>query len=256
MDTYNLTREQQQILRAIAAAYTRNPEFEFSLSPNSDTLRQKDTDVASGVTAADLYALDDEQLIKRWKRDDGGHHCKPTQRGLDAVLTDFVKPAAAILTTFEPPAIAESIRRFRTDHPRPEKVAFLMMRFGRTRMHKVIAAAVRSTLAAYELGALRADDKEYHEDLYYNVATYMHGCSFGIAVFERLESDDFNPNVSLEVGYLRALRKPVCLLKDRTLNLLPSDLLGKLYCEFDAQRPTETIKRSLTGWLKDHGLLD
>ena len=27
-----------------------------------------------------------------------------------------------------------------------------------------------------------ARDKEYHEDLYPNIQTYMHGCGFGIAI--------------------------------------------------------------------------
>ena len=31
-------------------------------------------------------------------------------------------------------------------------------------------------------------------------------------MFERLESERYNPNVALEVGYMMALGKPVCLL--------------------------------------------
>ncbi len=78
------------------------------------------------------------------------------------------------------------------------------------------------TLASYGITALRADDKDYHEDLFTNIVTYLYGCSFGIAVFERIETDDVNPNVSLEVGYMQGLRKPVCLLKDKTLRALHS----------------------------------
>ena len=63
--------------------------------------------------------------------------------------------------------------------------------------------AIQSTLGTFGIAALRADDKEYHDDLLPNVLTYIYGCRFGIAVFERLEAEDFNPNVSLEVGYMR-----------------------------------------------------
>ncbi len=78
---------------------------------------------------------------------------------------------------------------------------------------------------------------------------------FGIALFERLEEDEFNPNVSLEVGYLRALRKPVCLLKDKTLKTLQTDLVGKLYKSFDPQDPKKTIPRELENWLRDKEII-
>ena len=84
--------------------------------------------------------------------------------------------------------------------------------------------------------------------------TYIYGCGMGIAVFERIESDDFNLNVSLEVGYMMAMKRPVCLLKDRTLRALPSDLVGRLYKPFDLQDPSKSIPPVLRQWLKDKGL--
>lgn len=51
-----------------------------------------------------------------------------------------------------------------------------------------------------------------------------------------------------------ALRKPVCLLKDRTLTALHTDLVGKLYKEFDPLDPIATIPNELSRWLKDKGL--
>jgi nucleoside 2-deoxyribosyltransferase len=99
-----------------------------------------------------------------------------------------------------------------------------------------------------------ARDKEFHDDLYPNIQTYLHGCGFGIAVFERLESEEFNPNVALEVGYMFGLRKHVLLLKDRTLRALQTDLVGKLYREFDPQNPEETIPAQIDGWLSDKDL--
>ena len=76
----------------------------------------------------------------------------------------------------------------------------------------------------------------------------------GIAVFERIESDDFNPNVSLEVDYMMATGRPVCLLKDKTLRALPSDLVGRLYKSFDAQDPNDLISTVLRQWVGDKGL--
>jgi len=98
----------------------------------------------------------------------------------------------------------------------------------------------------------RADDKQYHEDLYWNVLTYMHGCGYGVAIVDRIEEDEFSPNVAFEIGYMKGLNKNVCILKDKNLKELPADLLGKLYKPFDPQNPENTIRESLSEWLSDH----
>lgn len=154
-----------------------------------------------------------------------------------------------------PPVIHQSLTKFFEDHPDSKKTGFIMMQFGSTSLHESIVSGICSTLATYGLTALRADDKEYHEDLFSNVQTYLYGCGFGIAVFERLEDDDFNPNVSLEVGYMRALGKKVCLLKDRTLKTLQTDLVGKLYKSFDPQNPGQSIPPELQKWLEDNDII-
>jgi hypothetical protein len=143
---------------------------------------------------------------------------------------------------------------FRADHPEPKSCVFLMMKYRATPLHTRIAEAIRATCSTHGLEALRADDKRYSDDLLPNVRTYMHGCDSGIAVLERLTEDDFNPNVSLEVGYMMAQAKPVCLLKDKTLTSLQTDLLGRLYDAFDTQDPENTIPPVLEKWLKDKGL--
>jgi hypothetical protein len=130
-----------------------------------------------------------------------------------------------------------------------------MMKFGKTRMHETILQSIKTTLNKYSINGLRSDDKEYHDDLFANVLTYIHGCAFGIAVFERLEEEEFNLNVSLEVGYMRALRKSVCLLKDNTLKTLHTDPAGKLYKEFDHQDPSSSIPAELEKWLRDKDIL-
>jgi hypothetical protein len=148
-----------------------------------------------------------------------------------------------------------SLKAFQKDHPDPSKTGFIMMKFSRTKAHEEIAAAIKSALGEYGIKGVRADDKQYHDDLFPNIQTYIHGCAFGIAVFERIEADDFNPNVSLEVGYMLALKRPVCLLKDRTLRTLHTDLIGKLYRLFDPQDIYPTITKELGKWLSDKGLV-
>jgi hypothetical protein len=154
-----------------------------------------------------------------------------------------------------PPEIQNSIESFFSDHPANISTAFIMMRFGTTPAHKKITQAIQSCLEPFGIPALRADDKEYHRDLFSNILTYVYGCKFGIAVFERIDGDEFNPNVSLEVGYMLALAKPVCFLKDRTLRTMPSDLIGKLYRSFDPQGPARSIPPELRKWCKDQGII-
>jgi len=150
-----------------------------------------------------------------------------------------------------PPEIAESLAIFKQEHSNPNTTAFIMMRMLKTPAHEEINHAIKNTLRQHGIAGLRVDDKEYNPDLFLNIRTYMHGCGFGVAVFERIEEEQFNPNISLEVGYMLALGKAVCLLKDRTLKTLPADLIGKLYRPFDPQNITETIARALPAWLHD-----
>lgn len=154
-----------------------------------------------------------------------------------------------------PLEITESLTLFRQDHPDFDRNAFIMMQFGTTQAHSSIVDAIKNTLSKYRIEALRADDKDYHDDLFPNVLTYLYGCKFGIAVFERLEIEAFNPNVALEYGYMRALKKPICLLKDKTLNELQTDLIGKLYKPFDPQDPQNTIPEVLEKWLRDKDII-
>ena len=130
-----------------------------------------------------------------------------------------------------------------------------MMQFGETSAHTEITEAIKDALRPHGIAGLRADDKQYHDDLFPNVMTYIYGCGFGVAVFEHLEAKEFNPNVALEVGYMFGLRKPVCLLKDKVLSTLPTDLIGRLYKEFDSQDPIGTIPKAVSEWLSDKGII-
>lgn len=153
-----------------------------------------------------------------------------------------------------PVEIQNSLERFRSDHPNPSKAAFLMMRFDESPQQLAIQRAINDALARHGITALRADGRMYHRHLFYNIATYMHGCGMGVAVFERLKQDDFNPNISLEVGFMAALDKPLCLLKDSTLRCLQTDLVGWIYRPFDTYDPAAKIRKEIESWLADDGL--
>ena len=165
---------------------------------------------------------------------------------------ELVSRAAMIVEA--PLGIHHSLAHFRLDFPNPADAAFIMMRFGAADGHRSILDGIKKALAAAGITGIRADERQYHDDLFNNVLTFMHGCGFGIAVFERLDEREFNPNVSLEVGYMLAMQKPVCILKDRLLTTLHTDLMGKMYSEFDSLEPAASLSKSLSAWLRQKNL--
>lgn len=174
---------------------------------------------------------------------------------VNTVLQAQQKPEKTIsdqaITT---PEIASGLEKFRKDFPDGSRTAFIIMQFGSTKLHQDIVSTIKEVLSRHGITGLRADDKEYMDDLFPNVKVYMHACDFGIAVFDRITEDDFNPNVTLEVGYMLGMGKDVLLLKDRTLRSLSTDLTGKLYKEFDTTDVKNTLPQQIEKWLSDKGL--
>jgi len=174
-----------------------------------------------------------------------------------ALLTDlgFAAMPERSVAEAAPRRARASVTRLLEDHPDYDRNCFLMMSFRPSRHLIRIYSAIRSVMTALGFTTLRADQRRYSDDILTNIETYVYGCSFGIAVHERVETEAHNANVALEVGYFLGLQKPVCLLKERTLPRLPSDLAGKLYVDFDLNRLHLSLRGSLAQWLGDYGFL-
>ena len=100
------------------------------------------------------------------------------------------------------PEIATGLEKFRADYPVGSKTAFIIMQFGGTKPHDSVVRCIKDTLHTQGITALRADDKEYMDDLFPNIKAYMHACDFGIAVFDRI-TEDCSIRLDIEVeGYL------------------------------------------------------
>lgn len=153
------------------------------------------------------------------------------------------------------PEIAVSLDRLRERYPHYVRCGFLIMRFTASKPYGRIVDTICQTAGRHNLNILRADAHEFHADLLSNVKTYLHGCSFGIAVYDRIRTDEPNINVGFEAGYMMAMNKPVLLLKDETLPQLQADLAGKLYKGFDPHNPEETIPPQFEKWLEDYGII-
>lgn len=151
--------------------------------------------------------------------------------------------------------LAEALVRFRRDHPLPSRTGFVLMQFQDTPQHLAMLDAVRDCFGSFGLRLLRADDHHYSKELLTNIETYLHGCGFGVAIFDRISQDRFSPNVAFEIGYLHSLKKPICILKDSTLGSLPSDFSPFLYIDINAYKPSDGLRDKVYRWVRDNSLL-
>jgi len=151
--------------------------------------------------------------------------------------------------------IKKPLEKFYKDFSKPQNCGFLMMKYEDTPIPTAIEKIIKEYFIIKKFKILRADDKWYSDDLLTNIRTYMHGCSFGIALFDRINTNYFNPNVSLEIGYMMSLNKPILYLKDKTLVSLHTDLVGKLYSEFDFQNPKKSLIKVIEKWLSDNEMI-
>lgn len=150
-----------------------------------------------------------------------------------------------------PIEIRSSLIRFFNDFPNYMNNCFLIMSFENSKFHTEITQLLEKHLHKYQINLIRADYKNYSDELWRNIQTYLHGCRYAFAVFERISTEQFNPNVSLEVGYVLSMQKKICLLKERTLPKLPTDIVGRLYYEFDIQNMNQSIERAIDKWAND-----
>lgn len=142
------------------------------------------------------------------------------------------------------------LRQFLDEHPDPDRNVFVMMRFKDTPQMGEIYGAIKESCNAYGFHAVRGDDREYTEDLWSNILVYMICCQYGIAVFEDIDQRDFNPNVSLELGYMMGRRKRTLILKEQHLPDLPADVVHRLYKPFDMFAINESVSRVVSRFLQ------
>lgn len=126
-----------------------------------------------------------------------------------------------------------------------DKSVFIMIRY-RRRNEKLISD-IKKILSDNGYNGVLASEHNLTNDLYNPIACLL-SCSKGIAVFDRAESEQvFNPNVAYELGMLHLLGRESLILKHRTLRTLHTDILMKLYSEYENPK---TAKREIVNWIK------
>ena len=131
-----------------------------------------------------------------------------------------------------------------------KKVAFVIMKFSKDDRFIKALSTIKNILQKYSIIGVRADEYQFARTIWENIKAYMDNADFGIAITDSVEEDYINSNVSVEIGYMLALKKKVCLLKEKSLDKLHSDFAGIIYKEFDINNVEGTIPTVLTDWMK------
>jgi hypothetical protein len=138
----------------------------------------------------------------------------------------------------------------------PEGDVFLMTRFHGADLaaYAEFVQVLNEELNGYGLRLIRADYKQFRDELWSNVCHHMENAEFGIAVFDCF--DDLPPslNVSLELGYMLAKGKRCLLLRDVRLPALQADLAGHICHEIDQRDISGTVRGCVRDWLRDLGV--
>ena len=142
------------------------------------------------------------------------------------------------------------VEKFIGQYPHVDRNVLVMMSASTPRSNAIFEA-VAGELQDHGLVALRADRKAMSPVLWWNVVTYMLGSSYGVVVYEPHDGIPFNPNVSIEAGFMLALDRPVLFLLSNALQGLPVDFSGHIYRTYNAGAGESELLGSARAVVKD-----
>lgn len=153
-----------------------------------------------------------------------------------------------------PPALVQPLRAFLADHPFDTNV------FGMTRFPDAKAgtadpvgralAVVREVCSESGLEFHLASDRAIVDDLWANVTAHMWACRYGVALFEDRVDRGLNHNLLIEVGAMLMTGRRCALLKDGSIERMPTDFVGMIYKSVDLSAE-DTVAATVRAWLKD-----
>lgn len=108
----------------------------------------------------------------------------------------------------------------------------------------------RDTCALHALELHLASDRAMHDDLWTNVTAHMWASRYGIGLFEDRVQRGLNHNLTIEIGGMLTTGRRCALLKDGSLEKMPTDLVGQIYKSVDLDRH-ESVADALHVWIRD-----
>lgn len=183
---------------------------------------------------------------------------------LAALMAEAARPSATVLgatahpvipPSLAPPALLGPLHEFLTEFPF-ERNVFGMTRFPGSatdeELDPIAPALERAAEVCGRHGLVfhLASDRSIVDDLWPNVAAHMWGCRYGIAFFEARTERGLNYNLNIEVGSCLVLGRRLALLKDHSLEAMPTDLVGHIYLGVDLDDP-DTVSEALEDWIEN-----
>lgn len=161
---------------------------------------------------------------------------------------------ALVPYTLAPPALIQPLRGFLADHPFDTNV------FGMTRFPDAKAgtkdpvgralAVAREVCAENGLDFHLASDRAIIDDVWANVMAHMWGSRYGIGFFEDRVERGLNYNLVTEVGAMIMTGRRVALLKDGSIEKMPTDFVGMIYKSVDLSDES-AVRDRVQDWLRD-----
>lgn len=151
-----------------------------------------------------------------------------------------------------PPALLPGLRRFLEEYPFETNV-FAMTRFPEEEVPDPVADAIEAAKEACRLHGLvlhLASDRAIDDDLWTNVAGHMWASHYGIAFFEDRVDRGLNYNLTIEVGSMLMTGRRCALLKDVSIERMPTDLVGRIYKPIDLDS-LDTVHDAVHSWLRE-----
>lgn len=116
-----------------------------------------------------------------------------------------------------------------------------------------VAAALAVTgtaLREHGLNFLLASQRAMVDDLWGNVAAHMWASNYGVAFFEDRRGRGMNYNLVIEVGAMLMAGRRCLLLKDESIERMPTDLVGFIYKSVDLD-DADTVASAVHAWARE-----
>jgi hypothetical protein len=116
-----------------------------------------------------------------------------------------------------------------------------------------VGAALEATGQALDPHGLRfllASQRALVDDLWGNVAAHMWASNYGVAFFEDRRGKGMNYNLVIEVGAMLMAGRRCLLLKDSSIERMPTDLVGFIYKSIDLDDPV-SIRQAVHEWARE-----
>ena len=109
---------------------------------------------------------------------------------------------------------------------------------------------LREACEAHGLHLHLASKQQFEDDVLGNVGAYMWACRYGVGIAEDRVGRGLNENTLIELGAMVMTGRRCTILRDSTIEELPSDLAGHIYKPVDLE-DLDSVGAAISQWIRD-----